>query len=648
MTSPQLLSPPQSEHPPTAPLDSQSTQQPKLLIVTTIPATIESFLLPFAQHFRGQGWRVDALAQGAPQSQDCRDNFDQVWDVQWSRNPLDPRNLLSAAPALRRIVEGEGYDLVHVHTPVAAFVTRWALRGLRRRGAVKVVYTAHGFHFHGQGGWLKNWLYSQLEGLAGPWTDRLVVINREDQQAAYQKHLVDNGVGQGNRLVYMPGIGVDLEEYSGDLLPSEAVSALYASLNLPETTPLALCIGELIPRKRPADVLHSFALANCPQAHLLMAGDGPLRSRLEILAQQLQIQDRVHFLGNRRDIPCLLKAARVVLLASQQEGLPRCVLEAMAQGKPVIGSRIRGTADLLAGGGGVLVALGDLPTFAAALRDLLNAPAMAMALGQQGRQLVGAYALQTIIAQHDQLYRELLPAPLDPAPSQALDQAADRSPGLAPLTALAFAFKSGFDRLVAALALAVFAPVMVLVALAIYATMGGPVLFTQPRPGKDGRIFSLYKFRTMVPGDETAPDVHRITPLGDWLRRLSLDELPQLLNVVRGDMSIIGPRPLMVSYLPRYSPEQARRHSVKPGITGLAQVSGRNSISWDEKFRLDLQYIDHWSLGLDLKVIYLTGLKVLGQADINQDGAAVETMPDFWGTMAPGSAPGPESAAPSA
>jgi sugar transferase EpsL len=190
------------------------------------------------------------------------------------------------------------------------------------------------------------------------------------------------------------------------------------------------------------------------------------------------------------------------------------------------------------------------------------------------------------------------------------------------------------DRIFAAVLLAFLSPVLVAIAVAIALQMGRPVLFTQARPGYRAKVFEFYKFRTMNdardPQGVLLPDEQRITPFGQWLRQTSLDELPQLWNVLKGEMSFIGPRPLLIRYLERYTPEQARRHDVMPGITGWAQVKGRNAISWDEKFRLDVWYIDRWSLVLDLKIIGLTLLKVFRQEDISAPDHA--TMPEFWGT----------------
>ncbi len=182
------------------------------------------------------------------------------------------------------------------------------------------------------------------------------------------------------------------------------------------------------------------------------------------------------------------------------------------------------------------------------------------------------------------------------------------------------------------------APLLVGIGGLVRVGLGSPVLFRQERPGLGGRPFVLMKFRTMKPESPgkrgPASDANRLTLLGRFLRSTSLDELPTFINVLRGDMSLVGPRPLLMEYLERYSTEQMRRHDVPPGITGWAQVHGRNRLSWDEKFAHDVWYVDHWSLGLDLKILAMTGLKVLARDGISAAGEA--TMPIFEGTTAEG------------
>tara|TARA_R110002124_G_scaffold76753_1_gene205524 strand:+ start:24302 stop:24898 length:597 start_codon:yes stop_codon:yes gene_type:complete len=193
--------------------------------------------------------------------------------------------------------------------------------------------------------------------------------------------------------------------------------------------------------------------------------------------------------------------------------------------------------------------------------------------------------------------------------------------------------KRVLDILGAAIGLIVFSPILIVVALMIRREMGSPVLFRQTRPSLHGKPFQMIKFRTMRDAMDTdgrpLPDAERLTKLGRFLRSSSIDELPELWNVLKGEMSLVGPRPLLMEYLPLYSPEQARRHEVRPGVTGWAQVNGRNAISWDEKFALDVWYVDNRSLWLDLKIIWLTIRKVVKRDGISAVGEA--TMPKFTG-----------------
>jgi len=187
--------------------------------------------------------------------------------------------------------------------------------------------------------------------------------------------------------------------------------------------------------------------------------------------------------------------------------------------------------------------------------------------------------------------------------------------------------KRAFDMAVVLLTAALWGPLLLVIAWGVAAKMGRPVFFRQERSGKNGAPFTLIKFRTMREGD--GPDAERLTGFGRFLRASSLDELPELLNVLRGEMSLVGPRPLLPRYLPRYSKTQARRHDVRPGLTGWAQVNGRNALSWADRFALDVWYVEHQSLFLDVKILWLTVWQVLRRTGISAEGHA--TMPEFMG-----------------
>ena len=190
-----------------------------------------------------------------------------------------------------------------------------------------------------------------------------------------------------------------------------------------------------------------------------------------------------------------------------------------------------------------------------------------------------------------------------------------------------------FDFIIAFCALFFLLPIIILVSVLIRFKLGAPIFFTQDRPGLNGKVFKMMKFRTMLNGKNNQgkllPDQERMTKFGTFLRSTSLDELPGLFNVLKGDMSLVGPRPLLVQYLPLYSDVQARRHNVRPGITGWAQVNGRNAISWDQKFKFDVWYVDNHSLLLDIKILLLTVKKVFFKEDISASNHA--TMPEFKG-----------------
>lgn len=377
----------------------------KLLVVTTIPLTLKAFLLPYAHHFRAQGWQVHGMASGISADARCREAFDAVHEIDWSRNPIDPRNFFGRPEAIRALIDREGYDLVHVHTPVAAFVTRFALRGRR---LPKVVYTAHGFHFHEGGSGVKNAVFLTLEKLAARWTDHLIVINKDDEAAALR-----HGLLTPERIHYMPGIGVDTEALAPETVSPTAVAAVRRDLGLGDTDQLLLMVAELSSRKRNHDAIDALARVKRPGVHLALAGTGPQEQALRALAAERGVAERVHFLGWRGDVPALVRASMGTLLTSEQEGLPRCALESLSLGVPVIGTDIRGTRELLADGCGLLVPVGDVGRLAEAMVRMLDRPGETAAMGRLGRERIADYDVRRVIAMHEAVYRQALGASAD-------------------------------------------------------------------------------------------------------------------------------------------------------------------------------------------------------------------------------------------
>ncbi len=373
------------------------------LFVTTVPITLEAFLAPFAERFRAEGWRVDALANGATANPRIQRSFDEIHDVSWTRNPLDPGNLFGTVSRVRRIVAAGGYDIVHVHTPIAAFVTRYALRRARTRTGTRVIYTAHGFHFYEGQAPLPHALYRTMERVAAPWTDYLVTINQEDLEAA-------RGLGgiDPRRVRYIPGIGVDTDTFAPGQ-DAEARLPLRSALGVPPDAFMLTMVAEFGPVKRHAHLFEALARVRDPRIVLVLAGEGPLESGLREKAAAIGISDRIRWAGYRRDVPALLAASDALVLVSEREGLARSVLEGMAAGLPIIGTQTRGIADAVGPDAGWIVPKQDVAALAAAID---TAASSAEELGRRGaaarERAIREFSLPRIIDDYEELYREAL------------------------------------------------------------------------------------------------------------------------------------------------------------------------------------------------------------------------------------------------
>lgn len=380
------------------------TQHHAALFVTTVPVTLEAFLAPFARHFRENGWRVDALAAGASASPHIAQAYDSRFDVSWSRNPLSPGNFIGTPPAVRGIVERGAYDIVHVHTPIAAFVTRFALRGRTPGARPAVIYTAHGFHFYDGGSAMSNRLYHAAERAAAAWTDYLVTINHQDYDAARAFGTID-----ADRVRYVPGIGVDTDLYAPDATSPAAAAAIRSELGVPEEAFMLTMIAEFGPVKRHAHLFAALGQVMDPRVVLVLVGEGPLESSLREKATALGISDRIRWAGYRRDIPAILAASDALVLCSEREGLNRSVLEAMAAGKPVIGTATRGIADAITPDTGWVVDKNDTSGLAAAIAAASADPAEVRRRGSAARErAISEYSLPRIIEAYEELYREAL------------------------------------------------------------------------------------------------------------------------------------------------------------------------------------------------------------------------------------------------
>jgi glycosyltransferase involved in cell wall biosynthesis len=384
-------------------MQSKRTAPVRMLVVANVAAMFRDFLNPFAAHFRNKGWRVDAIARDIEDSADCKGVFDNTWDIKWSRNPFGIENFVEAPRAFLRRVEDAGYDLIHVHTPVPAFISRWMTGRIPLRRRPKIIYTAHGFHFHSYGSPWKNRIFVGLERLAGRWTDCLVVINRTDEEAARLHRLVP-----AEKIVLMPGIGINRCDYESDTVSDDVVRRFRNELGLSGGERIITMLAEFAPGKRHKDAVHAFASMANTNVHLVLAGEGPLQDEISALAARLGVGNRVHIVGFRRDVPAILKSSTMKILPSEREGLPKSIMEALNMGLPVVGTDVRGIRDLLADSAGVLVPLGDVAELAKAMDWVLEHPAEASVLGNRGRSRMSIYERDNIIRLHEDLYTRLL------------------------------------------------------------------------------------------------------------------------------------------------------------------------------------------------------------------------------------------------
>jgi lipopolysaccharide/colanic/teichoic acid biosynthesis glycosyltransferase len=389
-----------------------------------------------------------------------------------------------------------------------------------------------------------------------------------------------------------------------------------------------------------AKVLQSRSIGERVQIRLL--GDGPEKSRLQRRVADEGI-DLVEFLPpvTKHEVYRVLATADACLMLLEDSPVfrwgvsPNKLFDYLACARPVLFSVSTDFNPIDQSGAGVTVEPGDVGALADGIERLARMPiAERASRGERGRAYVEAHHNISVLG--TKLEQVLLDTVERHSARRPRVFAGARRPSTPPLVRT-FLYrdylKPLFDRTAAALGIVLAAPLLVAIAIMVRIKCGSPVLFTQIRPGKSGRPFRVYKFRTMTDRrddrNQPLPDGQRLTPFGQWLRSTSLDELPELWNVVRGEMSLVGPRPLLMEYLDRYTPKQARRHDVKPGVTGLAQVCGRNAISWNDKFEADLRYVDTITFLLDLKILWKTIGSVFRRRGIS--AASHATMPLFTG-----------------
>jgi lipopolysaccharide/colanic/teichoic acid biosynthesis glycosyltransferase/glycosyltransferase involved in cell wall biosynthesis len=606
--------------------------KPRACVVATSELTIRAFLVP---QLRAMQEHYDVtVVVSTPNTQLLRDLGVEATlaPVVISRT-IAPWRDTRALWSLFRLIKRCRFDIVHSITPKAGFlgmVAAW-LAGVPVR-----VHT-----FTGQ-------VWATRQGLArrafralDKVLSRAATATLADSRSQ-RDFLVREGVVQASSVAVLGNgsvSGVDGTKFRPD---SEARRRVRERLSVPSGDVLLLFVGRLTKDKGVSDLASAFdrIAADRSDVHLLIVGPDEGRMRTSLEARCRRHRDRLHFLEFTDRPHEVMAASDVLCLPSYREGFGSVIIEAAACGLPAVASRIYGIVDAVEEGRtGLLHQPGDVESLTTCLRRVIEDPGLRNKLGSAANARAREeFRPALLTAALLDLYSSLLAGAgeLRPVDQPQEHSRPERRPGYSSSAKANWYTRFGkraLDIGVAGPAIVLLTPLFLVLALAVRARLGSPVLFKQQRPGRHNVPFFLVKFRSMTDRYDrhghSLPDGDRLTRFGRFLRASSLDELPELWNVLVGDMSLVGPRPLLMEYLPRYTARQAVRHQVKPGITGLAQVSGRNGLSWEKRFELDLRYVDRCSLSEDLKILTRTVWQVVSRRGISQPGHV--TVEKFMG-----------------
>ena len=512
-------------------------------------------------------------------------------------------------------------SLVDASTPKAGLlggVAAW------RAGVPCRVYTLRGLRLETTAG-LKRALLWVTEWVSCHCAHRVVCISPSLRSRAVHLKLVQ---ATKTAVLVNGSRGVDLVRFTPRNYRQLEVEGIRKSLGIAENEIVIGFVGRLVKDKGIGELIEAFRRirVNHANTRLLLIGDFEPGDPVDAeVRRYIESASEISRLGFVPDTAPYYGVMDIFALPTYREGFPGVALEAQASGVPVVTTNATGAIDSIVDGvTGLLVPVGDSTSLMHAIDKLASEEDTRARMGRAGRERMERdFRRESIWQAQVQMYRNLIQEKSEAAPNQS-NSNSPRAGRWA---------KRVFDLVTAIVVLVVMSPLMAAIAVAVRLLMGSPVLFRQHRPGLHGQVFTCVKFRTMSDARDVSgqslPDGQRLTPLGRFLRSTSLDELPELFNVIRGEMSMVGPRPLLPEYLSRYSPKQMRRHEVKPGITGWAQINGRNSLDWNRRFELDLWYVGHRNLWLDLRILATTVWKVVTRVGICGPGHA--TMPEFLG-----------------
>jgi len=588
-----------------------------IVFLSHIDMNLYLFRRPIMRKLVAVGWRVTAVVpEGEYSSQFAVDGIEHV-SYQIDRRGMYSLQEVKVIFRLWRILRNLKPDVVHSFTMKPNIYGTIAARLARVPVIVNSVTGLGSYFLDGETAGRTRKVLLGLYRLAGFLNTKSIFQNRDDLSFFLQQNLILDC-----KTSLIKGSGVDLERFKPERFSQEQKDQLRAEINIPAGHLVVTCISRLLKDKGVGEFCDAAKLLKKKwrgKVTFLLVGDyydGNPSTLSRDYIDELVKDEIIRFVGWRHDIPELLSISDVVTLPSYREGLPVSLQEALAMGKPVVTTDAPGCRETVDDDvNGFLVEVRNADAVAQAVEQLLHDEGLREQMGFASLEKAKAeFDVRRITDQNVALYQKLLKG--------------------VPFRRLPLCSKRFFDLLVIIFFLPLLLPVLLLLTFLVRIRLGSPILFRQVRPGIYGRPFRIYKFRTMTDNrdarGELLPDAERLTGFGKFLRSTSLDELPELINVLFGDMSLVGPRPLLMEYLDRYNEQQYRRHEVLPGITGWAQINGRNAISWDEKFAYDLWYVDNRSILLDLKILWMTVLKVFKREGVSQEGQA--TAEKFMGS----------------
>jgi lipopolysaccharide/colanic/teichoic acid biosynthesis glycosyltransferase len=592
-----------------ASLGQPQANGPRILYAVTVPLTAAAFLVGQFKALINRGHELHLLTSPEPneaitQIQAAINVPMQLVSMRREMSPLaDLVSLGHIWLALRRVRP----MISNVGTPKAALLV--GLVAALQRVPLRI-YTMHGLRYETVAG-TRRQVLKAVEQLTCMLAHHVVAVSPSLRARAINEGLVNaeriSVLGHGS----ISGVAV------APTIDQSALSVLRASLGLTDQTVVIGYVGRLVKDKGIVELMVAFlaVLTHFPDTRLLLVGGHDHTDAIDSeLYRQIEDHPQIISVGHVHDVTPYYALMSLFVLPTYREGFPMVTLEAAASGLPVVTTDATGAVDAVVPGvTGLRVPVADAEALSAAFERLLADEHLRAEYGRQGQRWVREnFSPDTVESSWVALYKELW----------------ERT-----LRRRRYRWKRVIDVIGAGGGLLALCLPLIILALVVRVKLGSPILFTQIRPGLDAVPFKMYKFRTMTDTRNVhgnlLPDAERLTSLGKFLRATSLDELPELFNVLRGEMSLVGPRPLLVEYLPLYTARQSRRHELRPGVTGWAQVNGRNAISWEEKFDLDVWYIEHVSLILDLAILLRTFKKVVHREGISAAGEA--TMARFTG-----------------